>query len=215
MPARSDYESFPQAHPLPMPRAALTLVDNSDGAASMLNTCSTAALEELLRLLKRAYWPCAWDTGLDPPYREGVGSQGGFRCAFSPRFPRVCACALTSRGGTVLRHLVQLWRGRTGGRALASTLAGTVQCLRQRTLWACRGAAMDALEGPASVHLQAVARAAEHRLKRGIWTSPGAGDVRRAVAAAERLVLITEFEAAAASASAFVLVVALRTSHVR
>ena len=57
-----------------LPRAMLT---HSDGA--MLNMCTTAALEEMLRLLKRAYWPCAWDTGLDPPYRQGVGSQGGFR----------------------------------------------------------------------------------------------------------------------------------------
>lgn len=38
---------------------------------------------------------------------------------------------------------------------------------------------------------QAVSRAAQHRLRRGIWTSPGAGDIRRAIAACERLVLLT------------------------
>lgn len=36
-----------------------------------------------------------------------------------------------------------------------------------------------------------MAKAAKHRLQRGIWTSPGAGDIRRAVAACERLVLLT------------------------
>ena len=43
-----------------------------------------------------------------------------------------------------------------------------------------------------------MARAAEHRLRRGIWTSPGAGDIRRATSACERLVLLAD--AAATSA---------------
>ena len=42
-------------------------------------------------------------------------------------------------------------------------------------------AALVALEGAASAELQAVSAAAAHRLNRGIWTSPGAGDLRRAV----------------------------------
>ncbi len=38
--------------------------------------------------------------------------------------------------------------------------------------------------------LQAISRVAEHRLARGIWTSPGAGDLRRALAAAQRLAIL-------------------------
>lgn len=56
--------------------------------------------------------------------------------------------------------------------------------------------------------MQAVSRAAAHRLKRGIWTSPGAGDLRRAIAAAERLVLLSHscrtFAAGAAAGGASV-----------
>ena len=53
------------------------------------------------------------------------------------------------------------------------------------------GAAKTFLEGAASAESEAIARAAVHRLKRGVWTSPGAGDIRRALAATERLVLLT------------------------
>ena len=35
-----------------------------------------------------------------------------------------------------------------------------------------------------------VSKVANHRLERGIWTSPGAGDIRRCRAACERLVLL-------------------------
>ena len=55
---------------------------------------------------------------------------------------------------------------------------------------------MEALEGPASAALQAIARAAANRLARGVWTSPGAGDIRRAIAACERLVLLVDGGAA-------------------
>jgi hypothetical protein len=54
----------------------------------------------------------------------------------------------------------------------------------------CRAVAREVLEGATSAELQVIARAAAHRLERGIWTSPGAGDVRRAIAACERLVLL-------------------------
>jgi hypothetical protein len=64
----------------------------------------------------------------------------------------------------------------------------------QAHMRARRGAAMEALDGPANAHLQAVAKAAAHRLKRGVWTSPGAGDIRRALAATERLVLLAAAE---------------------
>ena len=46
-------------------------------------------------------------------------------------------------------------------------------------------------EGQAtSAESEAIARTAKHRLERGIWTSPGAGDLRRCVASCERLVLV-------------------------
>lgn len=51
------------------------------------------------------------------------------------------------------------------------------------------GAAKTFLDG-ASAEEQAIARAAVHRLERGVWTSPGAGDIRRALASCERLVLL-------------------------
>lgn len=47
----------------------------------LLNTCSSEALCELLRHLKRAYWPFPWDTNVDCYDRGGRGSTGGFRCA--------------------------------------------------------------------------------------------------------------------------------------
>lgn len=42
----------------------------SRSAAAVLNTCSTDALAEMLRFLKRCFWPFAWDSG--------AGSGGGF-----------------------------------------------------------------------------------------------------------------------------------------
>jgi hypothetical protein len=52
------------------------------------------------------------------------------------------------------------------------------------------GAARAFLDGAESAEAEAIARTARHRLERGIWTSPGAGDLRRALAAAERLVIL-------------------------
>lgn len=52
------------------------------------------------------------------------------------------------------------------------------------------GAAKTFLSGAESAESEAIARAAVHRLERGVWTSPGAGDIRRAMAACERLVLL-------------------------
>lgn len=47
------------------------------------------------------------------------------------------------------------------------------------------------MHGPANSYIQVISRAARNRLQTGIWTSPGGGDIRRAVAACERLVLLT------------------------
>jgi hypothetical protein len=51
-------------------------------------------------------------------------------------------------------------------------------------------AAAAFLDGGGSAEFEAVARAARHRLERGIHTSPGGGDLRRALAAQERLVVL-------------------------
>ena len=52
-------------------------------------------------------------------------------------------------------------------------------------------AARAFLEGSAdTAESEAISRAALHRLQRGIWTSPGAGDIRRSKAAAERAVVL-------------------------
>lgn len=124
----SDFTRVPTFAILPgMTRRMITRPDGS-----LLNTCTSDAVIQILRFLKRAFWPFAWDSsqGLAADSR-GLGIGGGFA-----------------------------------------------------------GAAQVALEGEADATMQAIARTAKHRLERGIWTSPGAGDLRRAKAACERLVLI-------------------------
>jgi hypothetical protein len=72
------FTSPPRAIPLPnLTRQQVLLPDGS----GVLNTCSSAALEELLVHLKRAYWPFPWDTSQDDPEQGGRGSHGGFRWA--------------------------------------------------------------------------------------------------------------------------------------
>ena len=90
------------------------------------------ALSDMLRQLKRSYWPFKWDTALDSEEDGPCGSGGGFLAAAR--------------------------------------------------------AALDGGEDDAAT--TAIARTAAHRLARGVWTSSGAGDIRRARAAAERLVAL-------------------------
>lgn len=93
------FERFPRAEALQLPRSMLQL-----GGGRMLNTCTLAALEEMLRLLKRAYWPCAWDTGLAASAR-GIGSEGGFRCAWpSGALEHQHSVALLCRRHAVTAH---------------------------------------------------------------------------------------------------------------
>ena len=47
----------------------------------------------------------------------------------------------------------------------------------------------DYLEGPANAQLQAIAASAQHRLRRGVWTSPGAGGAQLGPFAAAVLML--------------------------
>lgn len=46
------------------------------------------------------------------------------------------------------------------------------------------------VEGGIASDLDAIARTAKHRLDRGIFTTTGAGDLRRAVITCERLVML-------------------------
>jgi hypothetical protein len=46
------------------------------------------------------------------------------------------------------------------------------------------------LDEEVTAAMRAISVVANHRLERGIWTSPGAGDLRRSIAAAEKLVLL-------------------------
>lgn len=39
----------------------------------VLNTCTSDTLAELLRHLKRSYWPLPWDTSVDKYEEEGRG----------------------------------------------------------------------------------------------------------------------------------------------
>ena len=89
----------------------------------MLNTCPAATLAEILRFLKRCYWPFAWTTA--PAAAPAGAADGG---------------AALANGG--FANAAQVW-----------------------------------LEGEDSAELQAIAMTARHRLERGIWTSPGAGEL--------------------------------------
>lgn len=108
--------------PLPNLTQAQLLLDDGEGPPAgrrrvALNTCSSEVLVELLRHLKRTYWPYAWDSSVD---RQRM-SSGGFRAA-------------------------------------AKAALGS---------------------GEMTAALRAVSATAAHRLQRGIWTSPGAGDINR------------------------------------
>lgn len=78
-----DFNSLPAAQPLPnltLKQLLLRPAQPGDASSSqLLNTCSSEALVEMLRHLKRAYWPWPWDTNIDCFDRGGVGSTGGFR----------------------------------------------------------------------------------------------------------------------------------------
>lgn len=99
---RKDFSALPSLVPLSgMSRAQAVGPDGS-----VLNTCSADALAELLRQLKRAYWPFAWDTRVDSPADGGAGSHGGFRCAaLAQVLPCCCresSCRWQTPAGMVL-----------------------------------------------------------------------------------------------------------------
>jgi hypothetical protein len=128
------------------------------GGSIHLNTWPAYdALTQLLRHLKRAYWPVRWDTALDDPSDGPYGSGGGFLAA------------------------------------AASALG----------------------DDDADAATTAIARTAAHRLARGIWTSSGGGDIRRAVAACERLVLVLDQRRRAAPSDGSPATARLEAAHAR
>jgi len=74
----------PDALPAASPLAGFSRSMLELEGGGVLNTCTTDALVEMLRGLKRAFWPFAWDTGRD----AGLGGSGdrgggGFQCALA------------------------------------------------------------------------------------------------------------------------------------
>lgn len=73
-----------------LPGMTRSMLTRPDG--SLLNTCTSDAIIQILRFLKRAYWPFAWDSsqGLAGDSR-GLGIGGGFASAAQvsspPPFP--------------------------------------------------------------------------------------------------------------------------------
>jgi hypothetical protein len=69
------WKGLPRATPLPNLTRAVVLDPSRPGA--VLNACSSEALVELLRHLKRAYWPFAWDTSIDTEHCSHGGRGVG------------------------------------------------------------------------------------------------------------------------------------------
>ncbi len=71
------WNRLPVAEALP----ALTreAVMRADG--SIVNTCSSTALVEVLRYLKRSFWPFPWQSPLHPNETPGSLGDGGFQGA--------------------------------------------------------------------------------------------------------------------------------------
>lgn len=63
-----------------LPGMTRRMITKPDG--SLLNTCTSDAIIQILRFLKRAFWPFAWDSsqGLAADSR-GLGTGGGFAAA--------------------------------------------------------------------------------------------------------------------------------------
>lgn len=63
-----------------LPGMTRRMVTRPDG--SLLNTCTSDAIIQMLRHLKRAYWPFAWDsTQGTAEDSRGLGIGGGFEGA--------------------------------------------------------------------------------------------------------------------------------------
>lgn len=65
-----------------LPREALVRPDGS-----VVNTCSTIALREMLSFLKRSFWPFQWDRRATEDPDAGWAGGSGFRGAAEVRDP--------------------------------------------------------------------------------------------------------------------------------
>ena len=141
-------------------------------------------IAELLRFLKRSYWPFAWDSSA-----AGGSSTGVHSCHPPNQLPKdgISQCQTAANPSSAPQpgcstqcdhHLERAHR------------IGCCPLDPSRAAGGFTDAALCLLEGAESAELQAISRVAEHRLARGIWTSPGAGDLRRALAAAQRLAIL-------------------------
>eukprot|EP00242_Pyramimonas_sp_CCMP2087_P015388 CAMPEP_0198220844 /NCGR_PEP_ID=MMETSP1445-20131203/80952_1 /TAXON_ID=36898 /ORGANISM="Pyramimonas sp., Strain CCMP2087" /LENGTH=376 /DNA_ID=CAMNT_0043898757 /DNA_START=57 /DNA_END=1184 /DNA_ORIENTATION=- len=69
----------PIAQVLPFKRKDVVIEEGGPGIEVVtLNTCTSEALVQVLRHLKRAYWPFQWDMSKDDPSHGVHGSGGGF-----------------------------------------------------------------------------------------------------------------------------------------
>jgi hypothetical protein len=80
-------------------------VTRPDG--SVLNTCPAAVLAEILRFLKRCYWPFAWDTA---PAAGGGAAADGSGALANGGFANAAQARLILRTGVTDRrvHLIQM-----------------------------------------------------------------------------------------------------------
>ena len=93
---------LPHARPLlGLSRGAVTRPDGS-----VLNTCPASVLAEILRFLKRCYWPFAWTTAPAAPAAPSAGAGAGLASgsgvglkAAAPAAPSAGAGAGLASGG--------------------------------------------------------------------------------------------------------------------
>ena len=89
-----------------LPGMTRRMLTRPDG--TLLNTCTSDAIIQILRFLKRAYWPFAWDSsqGLAADSR-GLGIGGGFAGAAQvlPRDWELLRPCLFDRGFAMVARL--------------------------------------------------------------------------------------------------------------
>lgn len=165
LPARSGSISFPHlAQPasgsicvsgccrLPaaqaLPAMTRRMVLQPDG--SMLNTCTSDALVEMLRFLKRAFWPFPWSTGMMDGMRPG-GFAGAAKVQSTCWLSSLATChGLWSSAS--MRGL-RTFRPSGNGAATPCCSLGCRLCSRERMMLLCKlclGALHTACRGASS-----------------------------------------------------------------
>lgn len=149
-------------------------------------------IAELLRFLKRSYWPFAWDSSADGGSSSGVNAALLAAPLDADVTPQPNSAAIDSgcSRGTQAGQSPSGALCRRTSEQLLHAYPRMLTVVVPSLAGGFTDAALCLLEGAESAELQAISRVAEHRLARGIWTSPGAGDLRRALAAAQRLAIL-------------------------